>query len=257
MTSVGCIGGGRVTRILLAGWEHAGRMPDCVVVSDPNADSLKALEKRFPGIHAMPNGNHDAAQQDVVFIAVYPPAAAGVLAEIVPVLHPSTIVVSLMPKLSIAQIGSSLNGFNRVVRMIPNAPSIVGKGYNPMALDLSLPKQDSERIRSLVNPLGACPIVPEEQLEAYAVLTAMGPTYLWFQLYELQTIGVSFGLAEAAAAEGVRAMADGAVALMAESGLQPADVMDLVPVKPLGNDEASIRECYGKRLKGMYAKLKG
>jgi pyrroline-5-carboxylate reductase len=99
--------------------------------------------------------------------------------------------------------------------------------------------------------------VPEEQLEAYAVLTAMGPTYLWFQLYELQTIGVSFGLAEAAAAEGVRAMADGAVALMAESGLQPADVMDLVPVKPLGNDEASIRECYGKRLKGMYAKLKG
>jgi len=166
-------------------------------------------------------------------------------------------VVSLMPKLSIAQIRSSLNGFDRVVRMIPNAPSIVGKGYNPMAFSPSLPKQDSERIQSLVDPLGACPVVPEEQLEAYAVLTAMGPTYLWFQLYELQTLGTSFGLSEAAAAEGVRAMTDGAVALMAESGLPPTDVMDLVPVKPLGDDEATIRECYEKRLKGMYAKLKG
>jgi len=33
--------------------------------------------------------------------------------------------------------------------------------------------------------------------------------------------------------------------------------MDLVPVKPLGDDEATIRECYEKRLKGMFAKLKG
>jgi len=257
MTSVGFVGGGRVTRILLAGWKHAGRMPDRVVVSDPNANSLKMLESRFPGIHAIPSANTDAAGQDIVFLAVHPPAATGVLAEIVPVLQPATIVVSLMPKLSVVQIDSMLGGFNRIVRIIPNAGSVVGKGYNPTTFSPSLSKQDRQRIMSLFAPLGACPEVAEEQLEAYAVLTAMGPTYLWFQLNELEALGRSFGLSEAAAAEGIQAMAEGAVAVMARSGLSSAEVMDLVPVKPLGEDEAVIRECYEKRLQGMYTKLKG
>jgi pyrroline-5-carboxylate reductase len=205
----------------------------------------------------MPNANRDAAKQDIVFLAVHPPAAPGVLAEIGPVLQPGAIVVSLMPKLSIAQIGSQLRGFNRIVRMIPNAGSVVGKGYNPIAFSPSLSKQDRDQMRALFAPLGACPEAPEEQLEACAVLTAMGPTYLLFQLYALKALGRSFGLSEAAAAEGIQAMAEGAVAVMGSSGLLPDDVMDFVPVKPLGEDEAAIRECYENRLKGVFAKLKG
>ena len=34
----------------------------------------------------------------------------------------------------------------------------------------------------------------EDKLEAYAILTAMGPTYFWFQWQELLQIGLSFGL---------------------------------------------------------------
>jgi pyrroline-5-carboxylate reductase len=257
MSSIGFVGGGRVTRILLMGWQHAGSMPGRVVVSDPNMESLKALQSRFPGIAAVPNANKDAATQDIVFLAVHPPTAVGVLAEIAPVLQPHTIVVSLMPKLSITQLASMLGGHDRIVRIIPNAASIVGRGYNPITFSPSLSKQDRGRVLALFISHGACPEVSEEHLEAYAVLTAMGPTYLWFQLYELEALGRSFGLSPVMAAEGIQAMAEGAVAVMASSGLSPADVMDLVPVRPLGDDEPVIRECYEKRLRGMYAKLKG
>ena len=36
--------------------------------------------------------------------------------------------------------------------------------------------------------------VPEEELEAYALIPAMGPTCLWFQPYELEKSAGSFGL---------------------------------------------------------------
>ncbi|MDI6718238.1 MAG: NAD(P)-binding domain-containing protein [Methanomicrobiales archaeon] len=257
MTSIGFIGGGRVARILLGGWQHAGRMPERVVVSDPSADSLRELQSRFPGIHAIPGANPDAAYQDIVLLAVHPPVAPAILAEIVPVLQPGTIVVSLMPKVSIARIASMLGGFQRIVRMIPNAASVVGRGYNPIAFSPALSGQERSRIVALLAPLGDCPEVPEEHLEAYAVLTAMGPTYLWFQFDALTKLGVAFGLPASAAAEGVLKMAEGAIATMAGSGLTPAGVMDLVPVKPLGEDEAVIRDCYERRLRGMYAMLKG
>ena len=47
--SVGFIGGGRVARILLGGFERAGANPATCVVSDLKATVLDALKSRFAG----------------------------------------------------------------------------------------------------------------------------------------------------------------------------------------------------------------
>ncbi len=44
---------------------------------------------------------------------------------------------------------------------------------------------------------------------------------------------------------------------MFESGLPPEHVMDLVPMKPLGEEEETIKNLYRTKLTAMYAKLKG
>jgi len=43
---------------------------------------------------------------------------------------------------------------------------------------------------------------------------------------------------------------------MSEAGLSPAEVMDLVPVKPLGEDEATIKNLYQTKLTALFKKLK-
>ena len=40
------------------------------------------------------------------------------------------------------------------------------------------------------------------------------------------------------------------------SGLAAEDVMDLIPVKPLGDEEGSIKAVYHAKLEALYAKLK-
>ena len=84
----------------------------------------------------------------------------------------------------------------------------------------------------------------------------MGPTYLWFQLYELQAIAESFGLTPTETQTGIAQMVMGAVDTMFQSGLHPFEVLDLVPVKPLGEDEDMIKNLYHARLEALFARLK-
>lgn len=254
--TLGFIGGGRITMILLAALEKRGQLPSRVVVSDMNAETLKGLQQRFPSIRTVTGGNAEAAGQDMVFLALHPPAAGDVLASIKGAVKKDAIIISLMPKLTAAWISGMLGGFSRIVRMIPNAPAIIGKGYNPVVYPAGLVAQERDVVARLFTAFGTCPEVAENKLEAYAVITAIGPTYLWFQLYELEAQARAFGMTDTEAREAVRQMAEGTLATMKDSGLAPEKVMDLVPVKPLGADEAAILAAYREKLPGLYAKLK-
>ncbi len=255
---VGFIGGGRATRIILGGLKRAGRMPLSVVVSDCDEEALKEIKLSFPGVDVAPGQNAAAAAaRDLVFISIHPPVFREAAQEIGAALRPGAAVVSFMATVRINEIEDLLGGRRKVLRTSPNAPSIVNAGYNPVAFGRGFTAEEKREILDIMGLLGQCPVVEEEKLESYAVITAMGPTYLWFQLHELQGLAVEFGLGPDEAADAVTAMARGAALTMSESGLTPEEVMDLVPVKPLGDAEEDIREMYRTRLRAMYERLRG
>jgi pyrroline-5-carboxylate reductase len=254
--SIGFIGAGRVTRILLTGFKVAGVKLPPVVVSDPNAEVLARLKGAFPDITLAGADNAQPAAQDVVLLAVHPPAIAGVLPGIKSALKPEAVLVSLAPKFTFDKLGELLGGFSRLVRMIPNAPSAIAAGYNPMAFAPTLSTVDKLRLAEFFKPLGECPEVADSKLEGFALLTAMGPTYLWFQLQTLRELASSFGLTEVETAPALKRMVCGAARTLLDSGLTPAEVMDLIPVKPLAEDEAAIKSAYRSRLPALFAKIK-
>ncbi len=51
-------------------------------------------------------------------------------------------------------------------------------------------------------------------------------------------------------------MVSGTIATMYESGYTPEEVMDLIPVKPMADQEASIKEAYKKNLDAIHQKIK-
>ena len=119
--TLGFIGGGRIVRIILEGWRRAGKMPGNIVVSDCNAEALAKLQSQFPSIKAV-NDKAVAAAQDIVFLAVHPPVMAETASALKGSLKPTTIVVSLAPKFTIARLSELMGGFTRLARVIPNAP---------------------------------------------------------------------------------------------------------------------------------------
>ena len=193
--TIGFIGGGRITRIFLEGWRRANALPARVVVSDCSAEALARLKARFPTVETAA-ASDSAASQDIVFLAVHPPVMAEVATGIKGSLQPGALVVSLAPKFTISKFTRLLGEFDRLARVIPNAPSVVNFGFNPVAFGAALTAADKAEVTGLLAPLGGCPEVAEEKLEAYAVLSAQGPTFLWFQLQALREVVAGFGLSE-------------------------------------------------------------
>lgn len=252
--AVGIVGGGRVARIMLAGWRRANRLVPHIVVSDIDAGAIERLQAEFPSLTVTAD-NREAAKQEIVLFALHPPAFPAALAEIKESLPAGSLFVSLAPRWTMSRIGEALGRFDGLARVIPNAPSIVNKGYNPVSFSEGLTPDDRGRVLSLFAPLGACPEVPETTLEAYAIVAAMGPTYLWYQFYELIDLGSRMGLTREAATEAVAAMVDGAIGTMTASDMTPDGVMDLIPVKPLASIEPSVKEAYGTTLRELHKKL--
>ncbi len=253
---IGFVGCGRVVSILLGGWARAGVAPGPIMVSDPDPTAVARARTRHPSLVLEEADAKRASAQEIVFLALHPPAIKEAAPRIREGLRDDAVLVSLAPKVTVAALSGMLGGFRRIARMIPNAASIVGDGYNPVTFAETLSADERQRLVRLFAPWGECPEVPEAHLEAYAIVTAMGPTYLWPQLYELARLGETFGLPAGQAMEGVAKMLSGAAATMKDSGLSQDEVMDLIPVKPLAEMDAELVERYRVKLTAVMDKIR-
>lgn len=252
--SLGFIGGGRITRIFLQAFANRQQIFSRVVVFDTNAFVLNALKEQFPDIEIAVNLQR-VAQQSTVFIALHPPMIMETLENIAENVDENALVVSLAPKITIEKIASKLKTSN-IVRMIPNATSYINEGYNPLTFGAGFDKDDKPAVLNMLQLLGNTFEVAEPKLEAYAILSAMLPTYFWFQWNELANLGQQFGLSEAESKASVQQTLVAAINLMFKSGLSAEKVIDLIPVKPIGENEAQIVEIYQSKLMGLFGKIK-
>ncbi len=253
LDSIGIIGAGRIAHILLGGWKHTATALPPIRVYDVSTEALTTLKTAFPQVQI--STLEETSNSDLLLLGVHPPVLADLLPQIRPLLRPEAVVCSLAPKLRLPQLQAQLGGFHRLARMNPNATSIIGQGMNPLVFAPQLPEAARLSLRTLFAPLGQLPEVADEQLESYAVISAMGPTYFWFQFHALEQLAESFGLARHEARQAIATMLHGAVDTLLSSELPPEVVMDLVPVRPLADDEETITNMLATRLRAIHGKL--
>jgi pyrroline-5-carboxylate reductase len=252
--SVGFIGGGRVTKILLQGFKNKNTLFGKVVVAETNPEVLANLEKHFPDVEGA--DAKSASGQDIVFISLHPPVVMDTLDLIKADVKSDAVVISLAPKINIAKISSKLGQTGNIARLIPNATSYINEGYNPLCFSSGFDKGRKEEILALLYLLGTTFEVAEEKLESYAIMSAMLPTYFWFQWNALAEIGQKIGLNESESENSIYETLMASLNLMYKSGLTPKEVIDLIPVKPIGEHELQIAEIYNTKLIGLFEKIK-
>jgi len=254
--SITFIGGGRIVKILLQGLQKANKSPQQINVCETSSGTLQNLQKRFQDIKINSTTLTDCDKFDYIFLAVHPPVMGEVLGNMAGHVKENSIVISLAPKFICARISELLNGHKKIVRMIPNAPSIVNAGYNPVYFNSGISDPEKQELLEFFATFGQTPEVEENQLEAYAMITGMGPTYLWFQWQELEKLSVDFGMTPDQAKTAMYNMLSGAIKALHRSGLTYEEVIDLIPVKPIGEHEEQISEIYRTKLTGLFNKIK-
>jgi pyrroline-5-carboxylate reductase len=252
--TLGFIGGGRVTKILLQGFKNKSVKFGKVVVADTNPDVMANLKKHFPDVEAA--DLKKASAQEIVFIALHPPVVMDTLELINGDVKPDSVVISLAPKINLAKLSVRLGHVKKLARLIPNATSYINEGYNPVCFSSGFDKTEKKEILDILSLLGTTFEVAEEKLESYAIMSAMLPTYFWFQWKEIADIGRKIGLSEKECKDSLYGTLIASLNLMYKSGLTTDEVIDLIPVKPIGEHEQQISEIYKTKLIGLFEKIK-
>ena len=252
--SIGFIGGGRVTKILLQGFKNKNVLSGKVVVNDTNPEVLAKLKKQFPEVDF--SDAKAAAGQDIVFIALHPPVVMDALELVKNDVKSDAVVVSLAPKINLPKLSMKLAHVKNLARLIPNATSYINEGYNPVTFVSGFDPVMKKEVTDFLSSLGTTFEVSEEKLESYAIMSAMLPTYFWFQWRELAEIGKKIGLSDEESKKSIYETIIASLDLMYKSGLSASEVIDLIPVKPIGEHEQQIAEIYKTKLIGLFEKIK-
>ena len=144
-----------------------------------------------------------------------------------------------------------------VIRVMPNAPMVVGGGVSAVAPGSFSTAEQLKDVVSIFDAVGGVLTVPEAQLDAVTALSGSGPAYFFLMVEALIDAGVAEGLSRSVATDLVsqtmagsaamllesldRQQADGAAALGAGIDTSPAQLRATV-TSPGGTTAAGLRE---------------
>ena len=245
---IGFIGGGNMSEALIGGLLRTGRArPEELFATDILSIRRELLAGRF-AIRTSNDNRSAAAQSHIIILSVEPQHLDEVLKEIRGEAGADKLIVSVAAGYPIARIIKHLPGSNRIVRAMPNTPSIAGEGMTALAYAPGLPEDDQVRARQLFESVGKVVTVEERLMDAVTGLSGSGPAYVYMMIGALADGGVKMGLPrQTAAALAVQTVA-GAARMVLESGEHPAVLRDRV-ASPGGATIAGLHELESGRLR--------
>ena len=164
------------------------------------------------------------------------------LGELSPILSERTdsfILVSMAAGLSTHQLESFVGFPCPVIRIMPNTPSLVGKGCIPYALGKFATEEDASDLEAvlqsadLVFPLG------DELMDAASSVSGCGPAFAYIFMEALADAGVSCGLPRDVAMALAAQTVAGAAEMVLQTGEHPAALKDKV-CSPGGSTIAGV-----------------
>jgi pyrroline-5-carboxylate reductase len=226
---IGLMGAGRMATALARGLVRADMVPAAAVVAcDPSDDARKAFAQEVPGTTVEAGNAAEVARADVVILAVKPQTMNDALASIREAIGSHSLVVSIAAGVTLARLESALPPGQRVVRVMPNTPCLIGLGASGFALGTRATKDDAKLVASLLSAVGVAFEVPEKLLDAVTGLSGSGPAFVYSMIEALAAGGVAEGMSPELAGELAARTVAGAAEMVLQTGETPAVLRDRV-----------------------------
>src|SRR5438876_1023544 len=206
--------------------------------ADVRADRVHQLADQY-GLRAVASNASLVSAADVVILAVKPQIMAPVLREAMPALTNRPLLISIAAGVSTATIQSILGKYPRLIRVMPNTPALVLQGVTAIARAPGLEQDDLETAQEIFAAVGRAVVLDEEQMDAVTGLSGSGPAYVALVIEALADGGVKMGLDRATAMTLATQTVLGAAKLLAETGMHPGALKDMVS-SPGGTTIAGI-----------------
>lgn len=167
--SIAVIGVGNIGKILLRRLIEAGVEPSQMMICDSDVAHTQEAADAFD-VGFAPLGA-DICNADILLFAVPPKALLELLKEIGASLKLGCVVISFAAAVPVRVLESLLPEGVSVARMMPNAPSLVGEGMNPVSYGRGIEAGTKAAIAEILAALGESMEIGDELMNACVGLT--------------------------------------------------------------------------------------
>ncbi|MBS1695249.1 MAG: pyrroline-5-carboxylate reductase [Actinobacteria bacterium] len=220
MARIAIIGGGSMGEALLSGLLRSGRQVKDLVVAEKNADRAKYLSERYS---VFVTSVADAAENArFVIVAVKPTDVDPVVSEVADAAaHAETdtaeqVFVTIAAGVTTAFYEAKLPAGSPVIRVMPNAPVVVGGGVSALAAGRFATAEHLKEASAIFHSVGGVLTVAEAQLDAVTAVSGSGPAYFFLMVEALVDAGVAAGLTRSVSTDLVVQTMAGSAAMLLE-----------------------------------------
>jgi pyrroline-5-carboxylate reductase len=255
MKKLGFIGGGNMAEALARGLLQKNVFaPADLIASDVDPGRRRKLARQLK--IKTTDGNLEVLREArAILLAVKPQTIDEVLAELAAAMNspaPSTdgdasrikpadrLFISIAAGITLGRLTAALG--KRVIRVMPNAPAMVGQGMAALVAAPGAGKADESFALRIFRAVGDAVALSEESLlDAVTALSGSGPAYVYLFVKALADAAVSEGLPPELAVRMALKTIRGAEENMRQSDLSPAELIRIV-ASPGGTTEAALRK---------------
>lgn len=219
---LGFIGTGNMGTALIKAVKQAG-LAKSMIASDKNIENLNHIK----GLAKTTTDNKEVVEKsDIVFLCVKPFDIEDVLKHIKSAVK-KQIIVSIAAGIRIKTIEDVLKN-KKVVRVMPNAPCMVGEMAAGFSLGSKASQDDAIIVEEILSSAGKAFLLKEELLDAVTGLSGSGPAFIAYLIEALIEGGIKSGLNRDVATELALQTAFGTVKLLKEKGMSPKELINMV-----------------------------
>jgi pyrroline-5-carboxylate reductase len=187
------VGGGKMGEAIAAGLVSGAMFdPDSVVIADPSEERRAYLSATYQVACVVEGGQ--IAHPATAVLAIKPQVLREICERLAaaPSFDPLR-VVSIAAGVTTATL-RSLFSEGALIRVMPNAPLMVGAGMSAVCVASDTPRSEGELVRELFSLMGDAILIDEALMNAATAISGSGPAYFALFVEELAKAGERVGL---------------------------------------------------------------
>ena len=222
---IGVIGCGKMATALVAGAIRSGAFGKSSIIGFHPSPGGASFFGEATGVNIVDDMSA-LSECGVFLLCTKPQHSAEALESIKPASPP--LIISVVAGMSLHKLAAHAPKGSRIIRCMPNTPSLVGEGATGFSLGENTTEEDAKTAETFLGSVGLALEVPEDQLDAVTGVSGSGPAYIFLVIEAMADAGVRCGLPRAQALRLAAQTVRGAATMVRDTGTHPGELKDQV-----------------------------
>ncbi|MGF2615148.1 pyrroline-5-carboxylate reductase [Rossellomorea vietnamensis] len=225
---IGFIGSGNMAKAILGGLLSSGiASSGNVTASAMTEKTIREINKEF-NIETTKDNVAVAQTSDYLFLAVKPDQYKSVIEEVKGALKEKTIVITIAAGVTLRSLGEQLGQEVKIVRTMPNTPSLVGEGMSALCPNENVTADELAEVVELFSSFGRAEVLEEHLMDAVPAVSGSSPAYVFMFIEALADGAVKQGISREKAYKMAAQAVLGAAKMVLETETHPGALKDAV-----------------------------